>query len=313
MNMILQILLAFIIVIILYIITLVVLNIDALIVKVSGTVKPKETSIIMDGKSIISSVLTRTYNTYNQYSPSFIKIGKSVNMAGGAQFTYQFWINVTNAEDSLFEDLIILLKGDDRKFKAKLYSIDAPYGEAGKLDDDYYIACPLIKFGKSYRNMVVQFNTNNNPRVIIPIDMNPSNNVISRRNLLSLLPLNWYLLTFTFEDNFSFQNGAENGINFKFWVNDIPYQESGPTDYPILKGNTLKQNDGNLYMFPNINSRGSGMQIGNIKYYNYALRQGDISKVLSKGPPVHDVVFDGNTNKDPPYLSAFNKIDIMNY
>ena len=311
MGMIVQIVLALVIIIILYIVTLVVLNIDAIVVKNSTQVKPHETTMIISGYAPVAYLGNKSYNTYNSFADNFKKIGKSVNTSGGSQFSYQFWLKIDDPNDNLFKNLIVLLKGDKRKYKLGLYDAETLQRQL-TTPPGHVIACPLIKFNDSYRSLTVQFGTANSPVTEIDINMNPNNPGEGRRNLLSLLPLNWYLFTFVFEDNFSYVSGNENGINFKFWVNDVPYQENTASDNPELRNNTLKQNDGDLFLLPNPPESGNFMKLGNIKYCNYALEGDEIKRTYQGGPPTTSAVERDQGKPKPPYLTAYNKIDIYN-
>jgi hypothetical protein len=314
MGTILQVILASIIVVIIYIITLVVLNIDSIVVKANNRVKPRETTVIVDGYAPVSSLAGRTYNTYNSLVDNFRKIGRSINSMGGSQFTYQFWLKIDDPNDDYFKNLVVLLKGDNRQYKVGLYD---PVDGSKKVENppDYVIACPLIKFVDSYRHLRVQFNTMNNPVTSVDINMNPGDNTQGRRNALSLLPLSWYMLTFVFEDNVSNQSFAENGINIKFWLNDFPYQEMGASTEPSLQTNTFKQNDGNLYLFPSVVQGNSFLKVGNLKYFNYSLTEQEIQRAYKAGPPTKASMETRGAGGDskPPYLSAYNKIDVYNY
>lgn len=317
LNMVLQIVLALIILIIIYIFTLVILNIDTIIVRNSNKVKPQETTTIVDGYAPVSYLGYKSYNTINQFGENFKKLGRSINTMGGAQFTYQFWLKIEDPNDALFKNLVLLLKGDDRKYKVGMYRLNPDatkgYSRYNTIPADYVITCPLIKFVDSYRHLRVQFNTANSPLTSIDINMNPNEAGLGRRNALSLLPLNWYMFTFVFEDNISIQNVQENGINFKFWLNDFSYQENGASDNTALRNNTIKQNDGDLYLLPNPPQNGTFLKLGNIKYYNYALNESDIQKTFAAGPPSKSTMELSDKGDIPPHLSAFNKIDIYNY
>lgn len=312
MIMVIQIILAFIIIIILYIVTLVILNIDSIVVKTSSIVKPNETTVIMNGYASASYLGTKSFNTFNAFAPNYIKIGKSLNTNGGSQLSYQFWIKIEDPNVNVFDNLIILCKGDKNKYKIGLYDIDNK-NLISKIPPDYVIVAPLIKFIDSYRHLRVQFNTANSPMTSIDINMSPNDVGQGRRNVLSLLPLNWYLFTFVLEDNFSYTNIAENGINFKFWVNDFLYQENGASDSPSLRNNTLKQNDGDLFLIPNSPSTGNFLKMGNIKYFNYALAEDNIKHTYQYGPPTFNAEEIEQRQIQPAYLTAFNKIDVFNY
>jgi hypothetical protein len=315
-NSLIQVIVALIIIFILYIITIYTLNIPSIIQNTNDIVKPKQTKLIINGYAPISYLNNRRWNTSNYLTSNFIPIPKSVNTMGGSQFTYQFWLKIDNANDDYFKDLILFLKGETQKYKLGLYDTTTS-NKVSTIPSDssgvYAITSPLVKFTDSYRSMQVTFNTLKNPLTTVNIKMNPNDNILSRRNILSLLPLNWYMLTFSFEDNFSTYLSAENGINFKFWINDVLYQENTPVDTPLFKNNTIYQNEGDLVLFPGINKGSDFLQIGNFTYYNWALTQNDISKSFNKGPPKKSYLEKDNLKKTPPILSSFNKIDMYNY
>lgn len=317
-NTFVQIIVAIILIIVIYIISLLILRSRSIVLnnKSNGAVKAYENTKIIQGYGPISLFSGLNYNTYNDLATNFLKIGRSVNTMGGAQFTYQFWIKVTDPNDDYFKNLIVLLKGDNRKYNVGLYDPQTNQLVATNPQEgnkaDHVISCPLIKFVDSYRHIRLQLNTNKNPLINIDINMNnkPS---IGRTNILSLLPLNWYLFTFIFQDNISNVTSAENGINFQFWINDILYQENGAGDIASLRNNTLKQNDGNLFLFPQMsqNNGGGFMNIGNLSYYNYALDHTAIRNTYSYGPPNKLAVVNTNAIK-PVFMSEYNKMDIYN-
>lgn len=340
-TIVIQIIVALIVVLILYILTLAVLNIDSIVVNNSVKVLPKQQTQIILGYAPVNYLAGRSFNPINPLSDNFKKMGKSINTRGGAQFTYQFWIKIEDtSNEALFKDLILLLKGDNRKYQLAKYHIktsDADknnYNLINVYDPEYLINCPMIKFGKSYRELKVYFNTSKGPATIssavstnnansllpnVHIKMSPDDDLSSRRNVLSLLPLNWYLFTFVFEDNYSLQNGSENGIRFTYYINDFPYQISSASTDMFLRNNMLKQNDGNLFVLPNFtdsSGKGTGgqfMKMGNLNYFNYALDAKDVKKTFEKGPPTFNAMEQDTGAKVPNYLSAYNKIDVYNY
>lgn len=317
-----QVVLGLVVIVILYIVTLVVLNIDSLVVSASQTVKPKQMTKICDGYASVSYLNNKSYNTITPYASSFRKIGKSVNTMGGAQFSYQFWVRIDDANDELFKDLVIILKGDKKKYNVGYYkelSQQAKTAAAAYQIDPsktknnvYAISAPMIKFKNSYRSFSVQMNTTKDPLVNIDIDVNQTPGP-GRQNLLSLLAIkNWFLMTFVFMDSFSIPQAAEDGIRFIFYINDIPYIEHTSGSMPELKGNQLKQNDGDLHLFPDASQSGEFLKIGNINYFNYALTPKQVRKAFEFGPPTYPMVDSGDRSKEPAYISAANKIDILN-
>lgn len=311
-----QIVLAIVVIIILYIITLVVLNVDTIVLASNSKVKPREMTKIIDGQAGIVALSGKSYNTGVVQAGNFKKIGRSINTAGGAQFTYQFWMKIDDANDTYFADQVILLKGDKRKFNLGFYSQNPStetYRRVTEMKNQYAIACPMISFLDTYRSFKVRLNTHKHPLVDIDIKMNQNPGSISNQNLLSLLALNnWYLFTFVFQDSFSIPQAAEDGIRFIMYVNETPYVEHNSGTMPELKGNTLKQNEGDLNLFPTNTNSNNFASFGNIAYYNYALTANEVLKVFEKGYPTHSSVPEGNKSDQPPYITAFNKIDIYN-
>ncbi len=284
-SMFVQILLALLVVLIMYIITLIVLSVDSLLVVPSYKVKQREQVTIKTGNNS-SAVLAKTrFNTvFPFYKGNFVKIPQSVNGTTGAQFTYQFWMKVNDPKDSNFKDLILLLKGEDKKYKVGYYNAGGDMSlQTDKTDGPkHMIKCPLIKFKDSYKNLVVEFNTNKHPDVQIEVNMENRDAEAKRRNLLSLLPLDWFMLTFVFEENYSQTEGTENGIRFTFYVNDIPFQtNSGSTDV-ILRNNFIKQNDGDLFILPNHDSKSDILTMSDIKYFNYAKTDAEVRQDFEK-------------------------------
>jgi hypothetical protein len=280
----LQLLLAFIVLLILYITTLVVMRIDSLVIEPSYKVKQREEAVIVDKQTTSASLSKTKFNTIFPFKNDFLKIPSSANGTTGTQFTYQFWMKVNNTNERVFEDLVILLKGDIKKYGANFYDPQTlkliPYL---KQNPDYFIKSPLIKFTDSYRNMVVEFNTAKHPNVRIPISLDGLDPEQNRKNLLTLLPLEWFLFTFVFEENYSVRDGIENGIRFTFYLNNIPVIiATGSTDI-MLMDNSLRLNDGDLYLFPNYQSDDNLLTVAGMKYYNYAKTDSDVKTDFSRG------------------------------
>uniref|UniRef100_A0A6C0BG00 Uncharacterized protein n=1 Tax=viral metagenome TaxID=1070528 RepID=A0A6C0BG00_9ZZZZ len=313
LNIIIQVIFGLVVIILLYVITLVVLNVDSIVASKSVTVRPRDMTLVIDGYAPSSQMANKSYNTINPFVEDFRKIGRSINTHGGAQFTYQLWMKIEDITIANFENQVLLLKGDNRKYNIGLYDITS-----GKLIDDtfkndYAIKSPLIKFGSSYKDIIVEFNTNKTLNYSTHIKTNTDGDPISKRNALSLLPINWYLFTFVFEDNFSQTDSSENGIKFTFYMNDFPYHSVSASSDPILRNNFLKQNEGNLHILPGMKTVNDFIKLANIKYYNYAVDHASVMSEYSKGPPKHAATLVAQNVAKPAYLSAYNKMDIYNY
>ena len=316
----LQIIVALILLFVVYLITLSVLNVDAIVNKPSNIVKEKEITLLVDGFAGPSLLKDYRFNTVNPYVENFKRIAKSVNRMGGASFTYQFWLRVDEPDDALFNNRIIFVKGDNRQYQVGYYKKvehaeedNNSYVIANTLQKGYHINCPMISFGSSYRDIVVAFNTTNDIRTQIRINMNPTDDPSSRKNLLSMLPMRWMLMTFIFEDNVSLTNSFENGIKFSFYANDIPYWTETASSSAALYQNMIKQNDGDIFFTPDYGNTSDFFKIGNFRYYNYAVSGSDITSTFNAGPPTYSAAANGKKDSGKSILTAVNKLDIYNY
>lgn len=319
-----QVIIGAIVILILYIISLLVLNTDSLVVFVNSRVKQNETINIFQGVKSVTKLSGTNYNTVNPFSETFIKIPRSLNDKGGAQFSYQFWMKIGDTNYANYKDLTILLKGDDKKYVKGLYdqtthnllpykaSIYNQNPNATSTHPEYMVKCPLIKFGDSYKNMIIEFNTNKDPNARMEVVLDGTDQY--KKNVLSLSPLNWYLITYVIEDNFSAAYGSANGIQVTLYVNDFPYQVSSAATDPLLRNNYLKQNDGNLYLFPDVQIAKEFMQLSNMRYFNYAVSQHDVANAFSQGPSLYAPKEPSPPNgaNSPAFLSSYNKIDVYN-
>lgn len=241
----------------------------------------------------------------------FVKLGRSINTKGGAQFTYQFWMKIDNVDSAAYANQVILLRGDKRKYRVGYYDPDTRKKlKEGKAD--YIIKAPLIKFGTSYNEFVVQLNTNTVLEYNIPISVNRDQDQTTRHNMLSLLPLNWFLFTFVFEDNYSTSESKFNGINFTFYLNDTLNHSVNASLDPLLRENFIKQNEGHLHILPD-STFGSEFKLANITYYNYALSAKEITSIYQAGVPKYSADLKIDKPFKPAYITAYNKMDIYNY
>jgi len=99
-----------------------------------------------------------------------------------------------------------------------------------------------------------------------------------------------------------------------FYVNDFPYEIVSANTDPLLKNNTLVQNDGDLYLFPNLTSVGDFLEIADLGYFSSALQPDDIRKTFQNGPTLTPMKVESTKipKMNSNMLSAFNKMDIYN-
>jgi hypothetical protein len=271
----LQIVIGLIIIMIVYLVVLNTMDFDSIVTVPDLLAKQRDEITIVKGIAKASE-LKRRYNTVfpfrMNYVP-FMKMTDSVNGRAGRQFTYQFWMKIQDTNVEAFKDLVVLLKGDNRKYQIGYYDYENPTHPLMKeytTDPDYMIKCPLIRFKGSHRNLVVEFNTSYRPNEEVQINL-ATNAEAERINPLSMLALDWSLLTFVFQED-----PNRGGIKFTFYVNDKAVLS------PTFNG-FLKSNDGDLYLFPNLDTTKNVMDIADLKYCNFAKTDAEVRYDFSKG------------------------------
>tara|TARA_Y100000389_G_scaffold144867_1_gene143297 strand:+ start:145 stop:1101 length:957 start_codon:yes stop_codon:yes gene_type:complete len=240
----------------------------------------------------------KTNNIYSNES-NYVNLHNSINLVGGTQFTYSFWINKNKYNN--FKDNIILYKGNKHGNNST----------------------PIIKFGNNSTELEILFNVykgdnlNDTEQKIMKIDSNGNGNLFKLTNTDE-----WSLITVIFQD--SMDNDIKNGVNVSVYLNDVLLKSEDFTeeyiknDYnsSILKSAPLlKLNDDSIYILPDNDNNldDSKAELADIKYYNYALTQLEISQNYKKG--INNVIFkkitdndDNDNDKSIQYL----QIDLLN-
>jgi hypothetical protein len=193
------------------------------------------------------------FNTYNYKAQNYVKVPQSINVDGGAQYTYSFWLNKKPSDE--YANRIILLRG--------------------LKNDEISIKSPLIKFGNNSNELVIQFNSTNNENNEIVLGKDTNIFDITTGDV-------WYLVTVVFKDAINYRTNFENGIVVLIYLNGSLI-DSGHE----YKHDTLKTNDGPLFILPSINNQthhNLNANIADLMYHNYALSQYEIEKIYKEGP-----------------------------
>lgn len=294
------------------------MRIDKLVIDVRNNFNIEASIPIFSGFVNSPDLYQRIFNTTNPFTDNYRQLQRSFNRKGGAQFSYSFWMFLDDMTPENVRNKVILLRGDPKLYRYTVRtapSDDAPAGltinyppvQVGvTAPEGSTIKCPLIKFGDTYDSMEVQYNTVDRVSNTMIVDPTTSffDNTL-RKDMLKLIGHKWVLYTFTFEDNVAISD-FEDGIVIKFYVNDILYS--------IHKNKaTLRQNNGNLHLFPY--GAIQGARFGDLIYHNYALSELVIMAMYQKGPPTFYTTDLRTSVKDtgsPLYLSEYNKLDIYN-
>ncbi len=295
-----QILIGLVIVYLIYIITMVIMKTDKLSIDEKFDVSKKRATILVDGYVDASSVKKKIFPTQIPQHPDYKVIQPSVNLRGGAQFSYSFWMYV-GAPDQVLRKCIFL-KGDSRLYD---YNITEHSTNVKRAVRDRVAYCPMMSFGNNPMEFTLKFNTLNKMDEILEVRRLPSDSVASRQNLLSLFSKKWVMITIVFEDNVPI-NEFENGLLVKFYVNDILYQSG-------RYNSAIKQNNGDFVLFPD-DTPLEDCKIGNLTYHNYAMGDIEIRAKANVGPPkkLSTVNLSMSPFISPSMISDYNRLDIYN-
>lgn len=254
---------------------------------------------IFDGWVETNGFTQKAFNTYNMFATNYRKMPRSLNKMGGAQFSYSVWIKLNNTSAKNLANKILFIQGDN-----KIYNFSTTIGNSIKNETDYLIKCPLLKFGNGVETLITEFNTSAEITAKATVSKIASKDQTLRHNVLSWMPGKWTLLTLIFEDDKRFDE-PEDGVNFRFYLNDILYHTQRYTG-------SLRLNKGDLYILPN-----GPIEDGylcDLTYYNYALGVDEIRNVFSQGVTnkrYNEMDTDPSFN-EPMYLTQYNKLEIYN-
>lgn len=286
----------------LYLISLRVVKSDKLVIDDKFDTGKKTGVSIVDGFIDAAKTGVR-FNTDVPYLPNYVPIKPSVNIKGGAQFTYSFWIfmgpGVTDANASY---QTIFLKGSNARYD---FTIDDNILKTQKvMSKERMVHCPMFRFGSNAKSFEVVFNTLNRYDETLSIESLSSEDSMYRNNLLQMLNNQWIMISISFEDNIPI-NEFENGVIVKFHVNETLYKVGRFTS-------ALKQNFGDLYLFPNEVPL-ADVKLSNMIYYNYVVSDSEVRNLYAKGPNTStSSIYIKPESKRPPTLSDYNNLDIYN-
>lgn len=265
---------------------------------------PHRTKII-EGFIEVPVITDTVFDTLDPRADSFVALPRSFNRQGGAQFTYQFWIFLDDVAPATVANKTILLRGDPKSYKWN--------DILGKPHTGVAIACPSISFGDTYDQIQIRFNTLDSIETVYKtksLSIDPVEDPASRRQMLKLISKKWVLMTVVMEDNMPVSE-FEDGLRLRFFVNDVLY------DQATYAGKTMRQNNGQLILFPTLDGNGTGInkaRVADVSYYNYAVDAAGVKEVFDAGPPTRrsDISSKAENLGRPLYLSEYNKLDIYN-
>lgn len=312
----LQVLVGIVVSFIMYLVFLKLLNIDTLVTRQVASDK-KEQVIILDGALNSNETSSRsennTFNTTLPFMKNYMPIAPSVNSEGGTQFSYSFWLYVKSPQAAV--NKTIFLKGDKKEYTFN--AIDQVYDplkstykpSSSQVKTERVVLCPQVSFGENPWDFDIVFNSFEKMHEKVSIKKKDDANTLNRTNLLSLFTNKWVNLTMTFQDN-SAINDYQKGIIVRFYVNGMIYHVA---EIPGL----LKQNRGNFYVFPDGGI--DGCKIADLKYFNFALSDSEVSEYMRSMPDTTKSVSDSDGQGEETknfsssmYAGLNNQLDVYN-
>lgn len=283
---------------IIYFIALMVLRADKLVIDNKFDANRKRKTEIMSGYADCSAIANNWHNASIETLDTYLPIRPSTNLKGGAQFTYQLWMYIGSPE--LCNNQVIFLRGDHRKYGYRV--IDNTLN-LQKVVYDRIAFCPMLSFASNPMEFKLQFNTLHNLNETLEITRLKSDNDAIRHNFASIFSQKWFLMTIVFEDNMPISD-FENGLIVKVYINDVLYQVG-------KYATALRQNSGNLYVFPD-NNPIPNMRMADFCYYNYAVNDDLIRDVSRKGPSTNATSSIRASFLNPSMISDLNRLEYAN-
>jgi hypothetical protein len=272
-----------------------------------------------------------TFNTYNKSLISYKDLTPSINQNGGAEYSYNFWIykdhaNLSNISSS---DVVLLLRGNN----VKIPYLNNTNCEVVNNGSYILVKNPLIRMKSDGTAIIVEYNTITNPdsyREYGANEINCSTNnwYDNNKGLLGIYNLEeyvydkkWFMFTVVLQEispdnDLLFKNRTNckmyiNGINVLDRTVESPY--NGSYGSAVMKHTRapLYVNPGDIFSktgntgdnpFTVQGDGGSGLQMANLSYYNYALTELDIvslfNKEFTKSQAIVPIDKDGNYTED---------------
>ncbi len=302
-----QIVIGIIVVYVIYLLCTIAVKADKLAIDLEKDISKKRKTDVING--YIDSNNSIAVNTIIQFATNYLPITPSMNVKGGAQFSYKLWLYIEDA--SAIGDKMIFIKGDPKMYTYKIQ--EQKYNISTKSMEPLYTRkaisqiakCPLLSFKSGGDSGSVEFNlkfnTLHNLDETFTVENIKSEKSIYRNNLISIFSKQWFMITIVFQDNMPI-NDFESGIIVKFYLNDVMYTQK-------VYNSALKQNDSDLVLFPELIQ---GCKMTDFSYYNYAIGDEEVNNSYKKGPTLTASTTFGSVNNSVSQMSDNNRMDIWN-
>ena len=299
----------------------------------------KETTIISGVYDFSNSEVK--YNTGDKTETNFKNIKPSVNQEGGAEYSYNFWLNIDQDEMNKMnrsdkKDVILFLKGEKNLY----YNNKTNYNCANVNTPKNPIIItknPLVRLSGDGRKIAIEYNNIYNTdsyqhgseynicstsQSTLTTNWNKRN-----KNMLGIWDIEfnnkWFMITIVMKEVADSNNVlAYNRASCKMYVNGVKLLDKKvETKYTNqIYSATFKNNSSPLYINPvftedivkaannpyNTINKTNVLRMADVKYYNYAINDDIITALYSKGVNTEVAVTSSISNK----LSKYNMVSV---
>lgn len=236
---------------------------------------------------------------------------------------------------ALFEQpLVLLVRGESiaRKYKGLCYNESATADTPYQVKADVLVKCPLIKLEKGGDVLSVEFNTSLNPDMIIENSqktcgfrnadyemMNSYKVAVKNIRKRTELAKKWFLVTVVLQDTYPNDPiQLRNKIRARIYINnnlELDRYIDSSFAYSSGNDNSLKINNGNLYIAPQITDNTtnsiqyskkvtstSEVLMADLNYFNYAITADQVAGLYQAGIN-KKIITNISTGTDPIQLS----------
>ena len=278
------------------------------------------------------------YNTADKSNITFKDIKPSINQEGGAEYSYNFWINIDQEllkglRDSNKKDVILFLKGEKNIYYNSRSNFNCANANIAN-NPVVLTKNPLVRLSGDGRKIAVEYNNIYNSEsyqhgsaykncslVSSTSDWNKRN-----KNILGIYDIEfnkkWFMVSIVMKEVADSNNVLSlNRASCKMYINGVKLLDKKvETKYVNnIHSATFKNNSSPFYINPlitkdtvrdNINpfnrvTTGDALKIADIKYYNYAINDEMITSLYNKGFST-DVAVTTPVNK----LTKYNMVSV---
>lgn len=287
----------------------------------------KETNIF---KGVFDfSSIQGIYDTQDKSLSSYVDLKPSINQAGGAEYTYNFWLyrdaGKLNNIPITSEDIALILRGNKTRVH---YNSDSTCLLKNNADKYILVKNPLIRMKKDGSSIVVEYNTITFPdafheggKTEIGTNCNvgwfdKNKGLLGVYNIDSTYDKKWFMVTIILQEiNPNNDILYKNKTTCKMYINGILMLDrivESPYDPLATSSAAMRHNKGPLYINPrgiyptdNPNDTISGpsnaqaLMMADLTYFNYAIGPDEVETLFKKGFTKGSATIPSVTANDP--------------